>query len=67
MRGWRCFAHEPGSNVLDAGFSRDGRLVVTAGDDGTARVWEADTAAPVAMLGAVGGKAIRRATFSRDG
>ena len=31
-------------------FSRDGSLIVTASDDGTARTWDAATGAPISVL-----------------
>jgi hypothetical protein len=60
--------------VRDAAFSPDGALVVTASADGTARLWDATTGAPVGeALSHPVGEALRRpadvhsATFSPDG
>ena len=52
--------------MLDAEFGPDGRLVVTAGSDGTARIWNADTGKRVRLLGHVGGEPIGR-RLRRDG
>jgi WD40 repeat protein/predicted Ser/Thr protein kinase len=41
-------AHEAG--VVSVDFSSDGRLVLSASDDGTARVWNAETGAPKTEL-----------------
>src|SRR6266567_3080347 len=49
-----------------AAFSRDGQLVVTASDDKTARIWDAQTGRQVAVLGDHGG-AMNSAAFSPDG
>src|SRR5262249_35145971 len=67
--------HEPYSAILAAEFSSDGRRVVTAGSDRTARVWRlpADgandaapaSATPIAVLGHAGG--VNAAAFSSDG
>jgi WD40 repeat protein/tRNA A-37 threonylcarbamoyl transferase component Bud32 len=52
--------------VQDVGFSPDGRLLLTAAKDTTARVWEAATGRPVRTL--TGHKTgVARARFSRDG
>src|SRR5262249_57242140 len=49
-----------------ASFSPEGRLVVTASDDGTARVWGADTGAAVTPP-LRHGDAVLHAAFSPDG
>ena len=36
-------AMQHGTNVVSAKFSPDGRRIVTASDDGTAQVWDAQT------------------------
>jgi WD40 repeat protein len=36
--------------VWSAGFSPDGKRVVTASDDNTARVWDADSGKEIALL-----------------
>ncbi|MBL8166082.1 MAG: hypothetical protein JNJ61_29135, partial [Anaerolineae bacterium] len=41
--------------VLSAVFSPDGRFILTAGDDGTARIWDATTFSEVRVLGSRGG------------
>lgn len=54
-----------GGPVQTAHFSPDGRLVVTASEDGTAAIWEASGGQPLHRLG--GGGALRSAHFSPDG
>ena len=52
--------------VYEASFNADGSRVVTAGADGTARVWDVATGAPVAAL--IGhSEAVYTAAFSPDG
>lgn len=58
------------NNVLDAQFSPNGRSLVTASADGTARLWEAETGAEMAVLnpGVTGEPAkMQQAFFSPDG
>jgi WD40 repeat protein len=52
--------------ILHAEFSTDGQRIVTASEDGTARVWDAATSEPVSPPLKHDG-AVRRAVFSRDG
>jgi WD40 repeat protein len=52
--------------VWSVGFSPNGRHLVTAGEDGTARVWDAATGAGHVSLAGHGG-AIRSAVFSSNG
>src|SRR5205807_9901064 len=52
--------------VWDAAFSPDGRLVVTASADKTARVWDAATGEPVTPPLKHGAE-VTRASFSPDG
>ena len=55
-----------GSDVYAGAWSPDGKRVVTASDDGTARVWSADGKGdPVVLRGHEG--AVLRALFSPDG
>jgi WD40 repeat protein len=52
--------------VNSASFSPDGQRVVTASDDNSARVWEADTGKPIdASLRPAGG--VSSVAFSPDG
>ncbi|MBV9582425.1 MAG: WD40 repeat domain-containing protein, partial [Chloroflexi bacterium] len=50
----------------DASFSRDGNLIVTAGNDNVARVWDAASGAQLAELRGHTG-VVRTARFSNDG
>ena len=52
--------------MINAAFSPDGTLVVTAGGGGTARVWEASTGQDVAELRGHLGR-VTSAAFSPDG
>lgn len=56
-----------GGSVTSAVFSHDGKYVVTASNDGTARVWAADSGRSLAVLG-VGGPAnpLSPPQFTRD-
>jgi WD40 repeat protein/serine/threonine protein kinase len=61
-----CFRHPPAVQVYDAEFSPDGRLVVTAGDDGKARIFDVRTGELVReLVGHTGG--VRTATFGLGG
>ena len=60
----RLFAHE--SSVTSAAFSPDGQRVVTASDDGTARVWQAESGEAIAVL-AGPESFVTSAAFSPDG
>ncbi|HYO53337.1 MAG TPA: hypothetical protein VEU50_11195, partial [Archangium sp.] len=64
-------AHPPevtleGIRALSAAFSPDGRFIVTALEDGTARVWSAGGAGPVVVLRGHEGRVLS-AVFSPDG
>ncbi|MBV1694395.1 MAG: TIR domain-containing protein [Hyphomicrobiales bacterium] len=52
--------------VVGASFSSDGRRVVTASSDGTARVWDAESGQEIALLKAHTSW-VRAASFSPDG
>ena len=51
---------------VSAAFSPDGTRVVTASDDRTARLWDAETGKEIAVLQAHNGT-VRSAAFSPDG
>jgi eukaryotic-like serine/threonine-protein kinase len=53
-------------SVRAVGFSPDGRTVLTAGDDGLARLWDARTGHPAGLV-LNHGSVIRAAAFSPDG
>jgi WD40 repeat protein len=55
-----------GGRVYSASFSRDGRRIVTASSDKTARVWDAQTGQALTEPMAHGGQ-VRGAQFSPDG
>jgi WD40 repeat protein len=52
--------------VFNAAFSPDGRRVVTASEDQTARLWDVASGKALAVLGEHAGK-VNHATFSPDG
>jgi len=60
----QLWVHEGGAN--DAEFSPDGARVLTAGNDGAARVWDARTGAPL-FAPLRHGSAVQDAMFSPDG
>jgi WD40 repeat protein len=53
--------------VTSASFSRDGKRVVTASDDSTARVWDLSGPTPVSTVLAGHTDKVRSASFSPDG
>jgi WD40 repeat protein len=55
-----------GGGVHSAQFSPDGRRIITASDDGTARVWDAQTGQPLIEALKHGG-GVNSAQFSPDG
>jgi WD40 repeat protein/TPR repeat protein len=57
---------EEGGNVRSAAYSPDGRRIVTASNDKSARIWEADTGKQFAVLSGHD-QAVRTAAFSPDG
>ncbi|SAL51110.1 WD domain-containing protein [Caballeronia cordobensis] len=52
--------------VYSAGFNPDGKRVVTASEDGTARIWDAETGKPLSTP-MTHGNAVLSASFSPDG
>ena len=61
----RALALTPSGPVNDAAFSSNGKVVITAGQDGKARIWtRAGTLVETIVHGE---KAVNRARFSRDG
>ena len=68
VRGSRVRALLEGhrAEVVSASFDADGRRVVTAGWDGTARIWNAATGEPEAVID-TGAAQLETASFSPDG
>ena len=67
---WKPWRHERyltghTATVNTASFSFDGELIVTASDDGTARIWRPETGENVAVLHASSSE-ISDAVFTRD-
>jgi len=60
-----CIGHE--DSVRDAALSGDGKRIVTASSDGTARVWDATSGGQLAICGEISGFAVRRAFFNPEG
>ena len=59
---------EPTGDALnDAWFSPNGKLVVTASDDGTVRIWSAATGSLLRVLSEPGHSAVYNAAFSPNG
>ena len=58
--------HKGRSVVRSVSFSSDGRLVVTASDDGTAKIWRTDTGREMRTLKGHSGR-VSSASFSPDG
>jgi WD40 repeat protein/serine/threonine protein kinase/tetratricopeptide (TPR) repeat protein len=54
------------ATLTDFGFSPDGRRIATASQDGTARLWDAETGSPLTAL-LVHKKQVNRVSFSPDG
>ncbi len=63
MRGDAC-GHVNG--VIGCGYSPDGRRIVSASDDGTLKVWDAESGACVATL-AGHGNGVQGCAYSPDG
>ncbi|MFO8007856.1 MAG: FtsX-like permease family protein [Candidatus Brocadiia bacterium] len=53
--------------VLNLAFDADGKLMVSAGDDGQALVWDVEDGSVLARLGDSAGEAVTAAAFSPDG
>lgn len=53
--------------VGDAGWSPDGTCIVTAGFDGTARIWDAETGDVLAVLAVHPDREVRQASWNPDG
>jgi WD40 repeat protein len=54
------------SQIRAAAFSRDGQRVLTAGDDGTARIWDAETGREILVMRGHEGQ-VNSVDFSPDG
>jgi WD40 repeat protein len=60
------YAESTGGDVNSAGFSPDGKRIVTASSDCTARIWDAATAREIIILRGHAGR-VNSAAFSPDG
>jgi WD40 repeat protein len=61
----RLFAHK--GPVNSAAFSPDGLRVVTSSEDGTVRVWQAESGVPIAVLETSPGNSFGNPVVSQDG
>ncbi|MGH9905333.1 MAG: WD40 repeat domain-containing protein, partial [Pyrinomonadaceae bacterium] len=56
-----------GRPIREAAFGPNNRLVITVGEKGTAKVWDAKTGSVLSSIGNDDAEGIEAATFSPDG